>query len=172
MILCIKTLFNDLLLPQCRGFFNNTVLVDVAGVRQHYGITSLANGINYNSNSYSQGDNDNDEVNTENGGGNFTNRKRSDSRYLEDVMDDQCWSDVCMRDSFSGKVVGTSCNSKCSTNPGPGYVRTFGDTKLLYNDNIADSQYKNIQYINADKTIIVPNSYIYNNITPANPSIR
>ena len=174
LLLCIKTLFNDLRLLPCRGFLNNTILIDVAGVRDNFGVTSLANGINYRSsilNSYSQGDDDNDD-NSDSGGGNFTNRKRNDSRYLEDVIDDQCWSDVCMQDSLSGKIVGTACNSKCSTNPGPGYVRTFGDTKLMYNDNIADSQYKNIQYINSDKSIIVPNSFMYNNIVPANPSMR
>jgi hypothetical protein len=172
LILCIKT-FVMYILKDCKAPFSNTVLIDVAGIRQHYGITSLASGINYRSGTLNyQIDNgeDNDETGTDSGGGNFTNRVSPDSRYLEDVMANDCWSDICMRDSLSGKVVGTTCKSKCSVNPGPGYIRTFGGNQITYNDNMSDTQYKEIQRIGSN--IIVPWSESFNNFPPANPSIR
>lgn len=176
LIICFKTLLPDL---NCdspnKGYFDNTVLIDVAGIREHYGITSLASGINYRSDTLNEFNyNDDNDEGSERGsdsGGNFTNRKFPDSRYLEDVMNNNsCWSDVCLKESSSGKVVGKSCDSICSVNPGPGYKRTFGGSKLIYNDDMSDPLFNQVQYKNG--AIVVPWSDLYNNIVPNNPSIR
>jgi hypothetical protein len=178
LLLAIKTFVNDIvydipnnlsLIPtttKCNlrnkntGNFANNGLVDLAGVRENYGLTSLATGINYRGGSiYSNPDND--EENNE-GSGNFTNRVYQDNRYLEDIMDNNCSTDICMNKGCSGKIVGTKCATKCSVNPSSGYNRTFGDNIIKYNDDISDPLFKTIQV--KDKQIYIPWSDAYNNI--------
>jgi hypothetical protein len=182
LLLTIKTFINDIfhdipnnvpILPlfmskKCDddniGKFSNNILVDLAGVRENYGLTSLSTGINYRggvirySNLYDN-DGDNDEGD---GSGNFTNRPYPDVRYLEDTMDNNCWTDICMKNSCSNKFVGTKCKTRCSVNPNKGYQRTFGNNVLIFNNNISDPLFKSIQY--KDKKIYIPWSDSYNNI--------
>jgi hypothetical protein len=168
-LLCIKTVYVN------HGNFSNTVLVDISGINRNYGITSLASGINYRSDTLnidpsSEGDTDS-YGNSSEGYGNFTNRYRPDSRYLEDVMNNQSWSDICMKNANSGLVVGSACDRVLSDNPSHGYKRTFGNVQIIYNNDISDPLFKTIKYVN-DEAVFVPDSEAYNNISPANPSIR
>lgn len=170
LLLCVKTFYSSV-----RGCFTNTVLIDVAGIRENYGLTSLASGINYRSDTISSAQYGTSEYSYEtsesnDGSGNMTNRRRPDPRYLEDITNNKCWEDICLANSTSVTVPGQSCGQKCSINPGPGYTRTIGGNKLMYNDDMSDPDFKVVQY--HDGAIYVPWSDLYNNIMPANPTIR
>ena len=152
-----------------KGTFDNEVLIDISGLRNSFGLSILStNDGSQNPFEFTVGSDTNDD-NNEIGIGNFSDKKL-DPRYLEYVMDDQCWSDICMTTSSSGKVVGDACKNNCSTNLGVGYKRTFGGSQINYNDNMADAGFKRVHSKNG--IIYVPWSDLYNNIVPANPSIR
>jgi len=185
LLLCIKTIMGINVVPCEIGTFGNESYVDISGLRENFGLTILSgNSDSQTPFQFTVGSDINDE-NTESGIGNFQGQRSSslcerqesnaentnirDFRYLEYVMNDRKWSDVCMNMACSGTVVGKSCDIN-SPNPGTGYKRTFGDSPLNYDDNMNDTQFKNIQY--KDATIFVPWSDLYNNIIPANPTIR
>lgn len=163
------------------GSFSNNIMIDVAGLRENLGSASLGASINSEigeSLQYSSKEDDNGD-NNEQGMGNFTNRIRQDPRYLEDTMNTKCqsphvagvtWEDVCLNQGCSGRVSGQNCDSLCSVNPGSGYIRTFGDTKLIYNDDMSDPAFKQVQL--DDDQIYVPWSELYNNMSSANPYVR
>jgi hypothetical protein len=189
--MCVKVLLNDKypemiddVAKSCAtvyGSFSNNIMVDVSGLRESFGSASLGSSINSeigDSLQYGSKEDDNGD-NNEQGMGNFTNRIRQDPRYLEDTMNTKCqsphvagvtWEDVCLNQGCSGRVSGQNCDSLCSVNPGSGYVRTFGDTKLVYNDDMSDPLFKQVQ-LDEDK-IYVPWSELYNNMSSANPYIR
>jgi hypothetical protein len=182
LLLCIKTMIVDLWLHPSKenknyyykhfGSYTNNDLVDLAGVRSAYGVPSLASGINYISNSLNYSGLDNDDNDEAEGTGNFTNNdeNKKDVRYLENVINNNCWS-KCMENNLSGKIVGSTCNSICKSNPvSPKYKTTFGDTNIIYNRDISDTRFNDVLYYN--NAVHIPWSIEYNNIMPANPSIR
>jgi hypothetical protein len=161
------------------GAFSNNILIDSAGLREGYGTSTLASGLVSLHGDISRYDmNDNDEGDGE-GSGNFTDRPRYDLRYLEDVMNGpnqsiplsgHTWEDLCMLDTDAGTVIGNSCIPLSRVNPKKGYRRSYGESKLIYNTDIADPLFNQNQLKKG--ALYVPWSETYNNIMPANPYIR
>ncbi len=161
-----------------RGKFNNnnSIILDIGGAREKYGIPSFAYGIGNQSAKNMSYDGDytsGGEYGDGEGSGNFTNapsqeQKKKDPRNLRDVMSSKCY-DQC--NNFSpDRIVEKTCNSLCGPNVSEGLYRTFGGNKIMYNDNMSDPLMKQSQFV--DDTVIVPWSDIYNNIYPANPLMR
>ncbi len=186
LIICIRVLIDDITnrdladgcigaennLPTRGHMNNNTIMLDVSGTLEQYGNQSLVGAVNYNYGysgyrnghigSYNDEDND--------GGddyGNFTNRPRPDPFYLEDIG--ESWAENCMHSACSGKLIGRTCDVN-SPNPKKEYQRSYGGSMLVYNDDMADPSFKHTYLKNS--AIHVPWSDTYNNIMPANPSIR
>lgn len=191
LVLCIKTMIFDLYIhdqmdddggngSQNVGQFSNNLIIDPAGLRAGVGSQSIGSTLASSASLslYYEGGDDNDEGDSE-GSGNFTNRPRADPRYLEDVMNSQCqsipmsgqtWEDLCLNSSDSGEIVGKSCGAICGINPIKGYQRSYGEARIIYNDDISDPLFNLNQLKN--NAIYIPWSEAYNNIMPANPYIR
>jgi hypothetical protein len=172
--LLLGTLLGALVLVMMmnRGCFSNSILIDVGGTRDAFGISTLASGINLRADSlnYSGRSANEDYYQDSEGGdgvGNFRGFREPakwelnipDPRYLETRPGN--WVDQCY--NYSLTKLPDHPVELCNPNP-KNAVRYLGSSKLFYNDDLTDSQFKKNQLVDkgAGRSIYVPWSMAYN----------